>query len=33
MAPTLVAGRVSELLAFAQEQGEVVLKPLGAGPV
>ncbi|MAV13124.1 MAG: glutathione synthase [Cyanobium sp. MED843] len=29
MAPTLVAGRVSELIAFAQEQGEVVLKPLG----
>ena len=29
MAPTLVAGRVSELTRFAQEQGEVVLKPLG----
>lgn len=29
MAPTLVAGRVSELVGFAQEQGEVVLKPLG----
>ena len=29
MAPTLVAGRVSELLSFAQEQREIVLKPLG----
>ena len=29
MAPTLVAGRVSELLLFAQEQQEIVLKPLG----
>ena len=29
MAPTLVAGRISELEAFAHEQGEVVLKPLG----
>ena len=29
MAPTLVAGRVSELTRFAEEQGEVVLKPLG----
>ena len=29
MAPTLVAGRVSELLLFAQEQREIVLKPLG----
>ena len=29
MAPTLVASRVNELKAFAQEQGEVVLKPLG----
>ena len=29
MAPTLVASRVSELAAFAREQGEVVLKPLG----
>ena len=29
MAPTLVAGRVSELLSFAQEQQEIVLKPLG----
>ncbi|QBE70214.1 Glutathione synthetase [Synechococcus sp. WH 8101] len=29
MAPTLVAGRVAELTAFAQEQGDIVLKPLG----
>ncbi|KGG13194.1 MULTISPECIES: glutathione synthase [Prochlorococcus] len=29
MAPTLVASRVHELKAFAKEQGEVVLKPLG----
>ncbi len=29
MAPTLVASRVNELKAFAQENGEVVLKPLG----
>ena len=29
MAPTLVASRVDELLSFAKEQGEVVLKPLG----
>ena len=29
MAPTLVAGRISELTQFAAEQGEVVLKPLG----
>ncbi len=29
MAPTLVASRVEELSAFAREQGEVVLKPLG----
>ncbi|KGG16759.1 MULTISPECIES: glutathione synthase [unclassified Prochlorococcus] len=29
MAPTLVASRVNELKAFAKEQGEVVLKPLG----
>ena len=29
MAPTLVASRVNELKDFAQEQGEVVLKPLG----
>ncbi|ABX08127.1 glutathione synthase [Prochlorococcus marinus] len=29
MAPTLVASRVQELKDFAQEQGEVVLKPLG----
>ena len=29
MAPTLVAGRISELEAFAKDQGEVVLKPLG----
>ena len=29
MAPTLVAGRVSELLLFAEEQQEIVLKPLG----
>ncbi|WP_115016174.1 glutathione synthase [Synechococcus sp. UW140] len=29
MAPTLVAGRISELEAFAHAQGEVVLKPLG----
>ena len=29
MAPTLVASRVDELKAFAEEQGEVVLKPLG----
>ena len=29
MAPTLVASRVSELLSFAKDQGEVVLKPLG----
>ena len=29
MAPTLVASRVSELKAFAKEQREVVLKPLG----
>ena len=29
MAPTLVASRVSALAAFAAEQGEVVLKPLG----
>ena len=29
MAPTLVSGRVSELSAFALEQEEVVLKPLG----
>ena len=29
MAPTLVASRVSELTSFAQDQGEVVLKPLG----
>ncbi len=29
MAPTLVASRVDALAAFAAEQGEVVLKPLG----
>jgi len=29
MAPTLVASRVSELVAFAREHQEVVLKPLG----
>ena len=29
MAPTTVSGRVAELKAFAQEQGDVVLKPLG----
>ena len=29
MAPTLVAGRVQELVDFTHEQGEVVLKPLG----
>tara|TARA_Y100001968_G_C19443730_1_gene764074 strand:- start:1121 stop:2047 length:927 start_codon:yes stop_codon:yes gene_type:complete len=29
MAPTLVASRVSELILFAKEHGEVVLKPLG----
>ena len=29
MAPTLVAGQVSELLLFAEEQQEIVLKPLG----
>ncbi len=29
MAPTLVASRVQELKDFAQEHGEVVLKPLG----
>ena len=29
MAPTLVASRVKELAAFARDQGEVVLKPLG----
>ncbi|MFM1900190.1 MAG: Glutathione synthetase [Cyanobacteriota bacterium] len=29
MAPTLVAGRVQELEAFAREQGDIVLKPLG----
>ena len=29
MAPTLVAGRISELETFAKDQGEVVLKPLG----
>ena len=29
MAPPLVAGRVPELMAFAREQGDVVLKPLG----
>ena len=29
MAPTLVASRINELKAFAHEQGEVVLKPLG----
>ncbi len=29
MAPTLVASRINELKAFAQENGEVVLKPLG----
>jgi len=29
MAPTLVAGRVAELTAFAQQQGDIVLKPLG----
>ena len=29
MAPTLVAGRVSALLLFADEQQEIVLKPLG----
>ncbi|WP_320663390.1 glutathione synthase [Prochlorococcus sp. MIT 1223] len=29
MAPTFVASRVSELAAFAQDQGEVVIKPLG----
>ena len=29
MAPTLVSGRISELSAFAREQEEVVLKPLG----
>ena len=29
MAPTLVASRVDSLAAFAAEQGEVVLKPLG----
>ena len=29
MAPTLVAGRISELEVFAKNQGEVVLKPLG----
>ncbi len=32
MAPTLVASRVAELAAFTAEHGEVVLKPLGAGP-
>ena len=29
MAPTLVASRVSELISFAKDHGEVVLKPLG----
>ncbi len=29
MAPTLVSSRVIDLAAFAKEQGEVVLKPLG----
>jgi len=29
MAPTLVSGRVGELQAFAEEQGDIVLKPLG----
>ncbi len=29
MAPTLVASRINELKEFAQEHGEVVLKPLG----
>ena len=29
MAPTLVASRVDELKKFAEENGEVVLKPLG----
>ena len=29
MAPTLVAGRVSELSAFAEEHTDIVLKPLG----
>ena len=29
MAPTLVAGRVSELSAFAEQHNDIVLKPLG----
>ena len=29
MAPTLVASRVEQLITFAKEYGEVVLKPLG----
>ena len=29
MAPTLVSGRVSELMSFAQAHSEIVLKPLG----